>query len=322
MASLIGLRKRKPSSDIPDDQSASASTTSFYSATQDADVPPNSSVKHIKTASDATTLIPDDFAEPSLKSTEQESERVIETSKPLPSLPNDEDEDKDEELTTLETDQKRRPTSTTTTEISPSIIDHPPLAIPESTLTTTITSAHSPPVTCIRTASSPSPSPSPPRTNLQTKITSLTAQLTTVQSDLSSTYTKLRSHLRRDSKETGNKENQPPLTNTTTKSSQRKTSDASVSTLSSPETGNEKDNDTENQTDKTNGKETPRDSLDDDKATAKHAQGIVNRHIRQLAQYNELKDTALGLMGLIAEERGVLMGNVTKEFGVGVAAKA
>ncbi|KAI2788261.1 DNA repair protein SWI5 [Penicillium oxalicum] len=42
----------------------------------------------------------------------------------------------------------------------------------------------------------------------------------------------------------------------------------------------------------------------------------VKRHIRLLHEYNEIKDIAQGLMGLIADARGVRHVDVQKEFGV------
>ncbi|BCS20204.1 SWI5/SAE3 family protein [Aspergillus puulaauensis] len=44
----------------------------------------------------------------------------------------------------------------------------------------------------------------------------------------------------------------------------------------------------------------------------------VKRHIRLLHEYNEIKDIGQGLMGLIADTRGVRQVDVQKEFGVGV----
>ncbi|KAL2825584.1 hypothetical protein BDW59DRAFT_70915 [Aspergillus cavernicola] len=44
----------------------------------------------------------------------------------------------------------------------------------------------------------------------------------------------------------------------------------------------------------------------------------VKRHIRLLHEYNEIKDVGQGLMGLIADARGVRQVDVQKEFGVGV----
>ncbi|OOQ87640.1 Mating-type switching protein swi5 [Penicillium brasilianum] len=42
----------------------------------------------------------------------------------------------------------------------------------------------------------------------------------------------------------------------------------------------------------------------------------VKRHIRLLHEYNEIKDIAQGLMGLIAEARGVRQVDVQREYGV------
>lgn len=42
----------------------------------------------------------------------------------------------------------------------------------------------------------------------------------------------------------------------------------------------------------------------------------VKRHIRLLHEYNEIKDVGQGLMGLIADARGVRHGEVQTEFGV------
>ncbi|KAL1957648.1 hypothetical protein VTO42DRAFT_5625 [Malbranchea cinnamomea] len=47
------------------------------------------------------------------------------------------------------------------------------------------------------------------------------------------------------------------------------------------------------------------------------ADAIVKRHIRLLHQYNEIKDIGQGLMGLIAEARGVRHVDVQAEFGMG-----
>ena len=45
----------------------------------------------------------------------------------------------------------------------------------------------------------------------------------------------------------------------------------------------------------------------------------VKRHIRLLHEYNEIKDVGQGLMGLIADARGVRQVEVQREFGVGQA---
>jgi DNA repair protein Swi5/Sae3 len=47
------------------------------------------------------------------------------------------------------------------------------------------------------------------------------------------------------------------------------------------------------------------------------APAIVESHIKLLHSYNEIKDVGLGLMGLIADGRGVRLGVVMEECGVG-----
>lgn len=42
----------------------------------------------------------------------------------------------------------------------------------------------------------------------------------------------------------------------------------------------------------------------------------MDRHIQLLHQYNEIKDVGQGLMGLIADAKGVRAVDVYKEFGV------
>jgi hypothetical protein len=46
------------------------------------------------------------------------------------------------------------------------------------------------------------------------------------------------------------------------------------------------------------------------------ANKIVKEHIKLLHQYNELKDVGQGLMGLIADQRGVRIVEVQEEFGI------
>ena len=58
------------------------------------------------------------------------------------------------------------------------------------------------------------------------------------------------------------------------------------------------------------------DPSDDD--VMKAAKTLVNKHIKLLHQYNEIKDVGQGLMGLIAEQRGVRVVEIQEEFGVGV----
>jgi hypothetical protein len=47
------------------------------------------------------------------------------------------------------------------------------------------------------------------------------------------------------------------------------------------------------------------------------ANKIVKDHIKLLHEYNELKDVGQGLMGLIADQRGVRIVEVNEEFGIG-----
>ena len=46
------------------------------------------------------------------------------------------------------------------------------------------------------------------------------------------------------------------------------------------------------------------------------AQATVKSHIDLLHRYNEIRDVGMGLMGLIAEQRGVRVKDVFDEFGV------
>ncbi|KAK3060453.1 hypothetical protein LTS18_008513 [Coniosporium uncinatum] len=47
------------------------------------------------------------------------------------------------------------------------------------------------------------------------------------------------------------------------------------------------------------------------------AKAIITRHIKLLHHYNEIRDVGQGLMGLIAESRGVRIKEVQEDFGVG-----
>ncbi|KAE8382087.1 Swi5-domain-containing protein [Aspergillus bertholletiae] len=54
------------------------------------------------------------------------------------------------------------------------------------------------------------------------------------------------------------------------------------------------------------------------KARLKHdPSAIVRQHIRLLHKYNEIKDIGQGLVGLIADARGVRQVEVQREYGVG-----
>lgn len=50
--------------------------------------------------------------------------------------------------------------------------------------------------------------------------------------------------------------------------------------------------------------------------SGEEAEVLVKRHITELKQYNELRDTALALVGLIADSRGVRVADVMQEIGV------
>ncbi|TGO42492.1 hypothetical protein BHYA_0008g00830 [Botrytis hyacinthi] len=51
----------------------------------------------------------------------------------------------------------------------------------------------------------------------------------------------------------------------------------------------------------------------------KPAKETVKRHIRLLHDYNDIKDVGQGLLGMIADNRGVRVGELYEEFGVGIA---
>jgi hypothetical protein len=53
-----------------------------------------------------------------------------------------------------------------------------------------------------------------------------------------------------------------------------------------------------------------------DKDVMTAANKIVKEHIKLLHEYNELKDAGQGLMGLIADQRGVRIVEVQQEFGI------
>jgi hypothetical protein len=62
------------------------------------------------------------------------------------------------------------------------------------------------------------------------------------------------------------------------------------------------------------------DTSDNDEPTEADVMAAVNKivknHIKLLHEYNELKDTGQGLMGLIADQRGVRIVEVQDEFGI------
>ncbi|KAF7948291.1 uncharacterized protein EAE97_003702 [Botrytis byssoidea] len=51
----------------------------------------------------------------------------------------------------------------------------------------------------------------------------------------------------------------------------------------------------------------------------KPAKQTVKRHIRLLHDYNDIKDVGQGLLGMIADNRGVRVGEMYEEFGLGIA---
>ena len=59
------------------------------------------------------------------------------------------------------------------------------------------------------------------------------------------------------------------------------------------------------------------DMPDDTLYRTEDPQSLVNNHIRLLHQYNEIRDVAQSLMGIIAEQRGVRVLDIYKDFGIG-----
>ena len=47
------------------------------------------------------------------------------------------------------------------------------------------------------------------------------------------------------------------------------------------------------------------------------ASETVKRHIKLLHDYNDIRDVGQGLVGMIADNRGVRIGELYEEFGVG-----
>ena len=52
------------------------------------------------------------------------------------------------------------------------------------------------------------------------------------------------------------------------------------------------------------------------KAAMQVADQTVKKHIQALHEYNEVKDVALGLCGVLAEKRGVRVSDVLRDLGV------
>ena len=62
----------------------------------------------------------------------------------------------------------------------------------------------------------------------------------------------------------------------------------------------------------------PKLSKDDEETVMIHAKMVIKEHIARLHAYNEIKDVALGLMGMVADARGVRVTELYEggEFGV------
>ncbi|KAK4895022.1 hypothetical protein LTR27_006889 [Elasticomyces elasticus] len=62
----------------------------------------------------------------------------------------------------------------------------------------------------------------------------------------------------------------------------------------------------------------PADWSDEQKEKTAHtnANAVIKEHIGLLHRYNEIKDIGQGLMGLIADQRGVRIAEVMEEFGL------
>ena len=52
-------------------------------------------------------------------------------------------------------------------------------------------------------------------------------------------------------------------------------------------------------------------------SSTKDPHALVNEHIRKLHEYNEIRDVGQGLMGIIAEQRGLRVVYIYREFGIG-----
>lgn len=48
----------------------------------------------------------------------------------------------------------------------------------------------------------------------------------------------------------------------------------------------------------------------------KRAGGVIRTHIKLLQEYNAVKDVAQGLMGILAEKKGVRIVDIMEEFGI------
>ncbi|CZT21309.1 uncharacterized protein RCC_07172 [Ramularia collo-cygni] len=64
----------------------------------------------------------------------------------------------------------------------------------------------------------------------------------------------------------------------------------------------------------------PSDWTDEQRAkqALESANAVIKEHISLLHGYNEIKDIGQGLLGLVAEKRGVRVKDIMEEFGVGI----
>lgn len=56
----------------------------------------------------------------------------------------------------------------------------------------------------------------------------------------------------------------------------------------------------------------------DSGAPRQPAAETVKRHIKLLHDYNDIRDVGQGLVGMIADNRGIRIGELYEEFGVGL----
>jgi hypothetical protein len=57
---------------------------------------------------------------------------------------------------------------------------------------------------------------------------------------------------------------------------------------------------------------------EDDAKLMAEAKTVIKEHIHRLHNYNEIRDVGQGLIGMIADQRGVRIVECQEEFGVGV----
>lgn len=62
--------------------------------------------------------------------------------------------------------------------------------------------------------------------------------------------------------------------------------------------------------------QSPSSGTPDTRLVVEAANGVVKDHIKLLQRYNEIKDIGQGLMGLVAEKRGVRVTTIMDEYGM------